>query len=176
MELNLLQEYKELYYKEIEFKDSMSNKIGTSITFLTILCTGHMYMWNIMIKLDFIIHIVPILFVIIELVSVYYTGRSIYNFYKSYHKYTYYLISIEDIKKQLDNNNSLCDSYTQSEIDNANYEMMCNTFLKYAIINRDENIRKNKHQNNLTDSLVRALISLISSYIVWFFVISQIKF
>lgn len=40
--MDLFQEYKELYYKELEFKDSMSNKIGTSITFLTMLCTGHM--------------------------------------------------------------------------------------------------------------------------------------
>ena len=39
--MDILQEYKELYYKEIEFKDAMNNKIGTSITFLTVLSTGH---------------------------------------------------------------------------------------------------------------------------------------
>ncbi len=32
--MNLLEEYKELYYKEIEFNDRLNNKITTCITLI----------------------------------------------------------------------------------------------------------------------------------------------
>ena len=101
--MDLLQEYKELYYKELELKDSMSGKIGTSVTLITILCTGHMFMWDIMIRLDFVIHPIPMIFLILEIVSVFYTCLSMYNFYKTYFRYKYRLVSIEGIRESIDN-------------------------------------------------------------------------
>lgn len=44
--MNLLQEYKELYYKEIEFSDRLNNKITTCITFLTILGSAQILLWT----------------------------------------------------------------------------------------------------------------------------------
>ncbi|MFT3985740.1 MAG: hypothetical protein QM697_17710 [Lachnospiraceae bacterium] len=176
MELDLLHEYKELYYKEIEFKDSMSNKIGTSITFLTILCTGHMYMWNIMVDLQLILHIIPITFLLLEIVSVYFTGLSIYNFYKSYYKYKYYLVSAEKINQSLEDNNSLLGLYKQEEIDIANYNMMCNTFYTYTNLNRKENIRKNTNQTRLGSSLIKALLTLVCTYTMYIFIINKMTF
>lgn len=141
--MDILQEYKELYYKEIEFKDTMNNKIGTSITFLTVLSTGHMFMWDIMIELQVVIHIIPILFLLLEIVSVFFTGVSMYNFYRAYFKYNYHLVSVREIKNTIESNNNLIRYYTKKEIDEANIRMMSSTFSKYAIINREENIRKN---------------------------------
>lgn len=174
--MDLLQEYKELYYKEIEFKESMSNKIGTSITFLTILCTGHMLMWDIMVDLDFIISPLPLLFLLLEIISIYYTGLSMYNFYKAYYKYNYHLIAISEIQKRLDENNSLKKYYSEQEIEKANYDMLCKTFYTYTVINRQENIRKNKRQIRLSSSLVKAIASLILTYTMWVFIISQFTF
>lgn len=174
--MDLLEEYKELYYKEIESKESMSGKINTSITLLTILCTGHMYMWNIMVKLDFILHIVPLLFLTFELVSVFYTVVSMVNFYKSYFRYSYNLISIEELDKIITKNNSLKAYYSQNEIDAANYEMLKNTFLHDTIVNRKENLRKNKNQVRLSSSIVKALIFLMITYTMWIFIINRITF
>lgn len=174
--MDLLQEYKELYYKELELKDSMSGKIGTSVTLITILCTGHMFMWDIMIRLDFVIHPIPMIFLILEIVSVFYTCLSMYNFYKTYFRYKYHLVSIEGIRESIDNNNSLKNYFQPYQIQQANYDMMCNTFYEYAIKNRKENIRKNLHQMNLSSSLVKAITSLILTYTMWMFIISQFTF
>lgn len=174
--MDLLQEYKDLYYKEIEFKESMSGKIGTSITFLTILSTGHMFMWDIMTNLNFIFHIIPLIFLAIEILSVFYTGLSMYNFYKSYFKYNYNLVSAQHIKEKLDKNNSLSSKFSSQEISKANYEMLCNTYLIYTNMNRNENMRKNKCQIRLNSSIIKAIITLILSYIMWIFIINRIQF
>lgn len=162
--MDLLQEYKELYYKEIEFKDAMSNKIGTSITFLTVLSTGHMFMWDIMVELQIVIHIIPILFLLLEMISVFFTGLSMYNFYKAYFKYNYHLVSVKEIKSAIENNKKLIEHYTEEEIEAANIEMMCGTFSKYAIINREENLRKNRWQMKLSSSIIKAIVFLILAY------------
>lgn len=46
LHINLLQEYKELYYKEIEFSERLNNKISTCITFLTILGSALIFLWT----------------------------------------------------------------------------------------------------------------------------------
>ena len=43
--MDLLQEYKELYYKEIEYSDRLSNKINVSISFITILGSAQIILW-----------------------------------------------------------------------------------------------------------------------------------
>lgn len=44
--MNLLEEYKDLYYKEIEFNDRFNNKITTCITFLTVLGSALIFLWS----------------------------------------------------------------------------------------------------------------------------------
>ena len=112
--MDLLQEYKELYYKELELKENMSNKIGTSITFITFLCSGHMFMWNKMLELSFVISFFPALFLLLEISSVFFTIRSMYSFYLTYFKYDYKLISITDMKTRIDYNMSLSNDYLPS--------------------------------------------------------------
>lgn len=82
--MDLLQEYKELYYRELEFKASLNGKMDTAITFLTILCTGHMFMWNIICDLSLVIRPFPIIFILVEVMSVWYTINALYFFYIAY--------------------------------------------------------------------------------------------
>ena len=44
--MDLLQEYKELYYKEIEHSERLNNKIGMCITLLTILGSAQVLLWT----------------------------------------------------------------------------------------------------------------------------------
>ena len=44
--MNLLEEYKDLYYKEVEFNDRLNNKITTCITFLTVLGSALILLWT----------------------------------------------------------------------------------------------------------------------------------
>ena len=43
--MNLLEEYKDLYYKEIEYSERLNNKINTGITFLTVLGSAQIILW-----------------------------------------------------------------------------------------------------------------------------------
>ena len=44
--IDLLQEYKEQYYKEIEHSERLNGKINTMITFLTILGGAQVLLWT----------------------------------------------------------------------------------------------------------------------------------
>ncbi|MFA9465336.1 MAG: hypothetical protein ACERKN_13710 [Velocimicrobium sp.] len=172
--MDKLNEYKEIYYKELEFKDSMNGKTGNSITFLTILCTGHVYMFNIVVRLDFVFCILPILFTIFEGISVFYTALSILNFYRSYHNYEYKYISIEDTYIRINENEKLKNYYSDIEINSANCNMLSDSFIKNAINNREENMRKSENQMKLSSSIIKAIVSLISTYVFWIFFINRI--
>lgn len=41
-----LENYKELYYKEIEYTERLNSKINTCITFLTIIGSGLILVWS----------------------------------------------------------------------------------------------------------------------------------
>ena len=41
-----LEEYKELYYKEIEYTERLNSKINTCMTFLTIIGSGVILVWS----------------------------------------------------------------------------------------------------------------------------------
>ena len=174
--MDLLQEYKDLYYKELDFKDTMSGKIGTSITLLTAIATGHIFMWNIMIELDIVLRIIPIIFFSIEMLSIGFAIISCYYFYKTYYKYDYRLISIEKIKQSIDNNMALSKIYTKKEIEQANISMLCDAFYEYAAYNRILNIRKSKYQLNLTTCETISIILLGITYVIWRFIISKYTF
>lgn len=176
LNMDLLQEYKELYYKELELKDSMSGKIGSSITLITALCTGHVFLWDIMLELDFIIKFFPLLFLGLEVCSVIATVASMYYFYKTYLNYNYCLVSISDIKEAIDLNNSQTAKYTTSQIQEANRELLIDTFYTYAVENRKENLRKSSNQYKLHYSILIAIVFLILTYITWTFIINQFTF
>ena len=44
--MDVLEEYKELYYKEIEYTERLNSKINICITFLTIIGSGVMLVWS----------------------------------------------------------------------------------------------------------------------------------
>ena len=44
--MDLLQEYKDLYYKEIEHSEILNGKINTCITFITVLGSAQIILWT----------------------------------------------------------------------------------------------------------------------------------
>ncbi|WP_304507025.1 hypothetical protein [Anaerotignum sp.] len=174
--LNLVAEYKELYYKEIEYKDAMNNKIGTSLTLLTILCTGQTFIIGILTDLNLVFKIIPIIFFLFELVSAVLTLITLYYFLKTYYKNSYYLISIKEIKEKLSYNASLINFYVENEIEEANCIFLKNYFIDKAIQNREQNLIKNKYQMKLSAYMTLAVFSLIITYIFWILLIKNFTY
>ena len=174
-EVDYLNEYKELYYKELELKECMSSKIEVSITLITVICTGHLFLWNKMIALSIVFRIVPIIFALCEFLSCYFAVCCMIAFYKTYYNYIYSYINISSIDKDFKKNLAYKDTIPPEEIDNANYELLKNSFLKYTKDNRKENIRKNKNQKKLSSYIIKSIISLFITYLVWLILINHFK-
>lgn len=174
--MDLLQEYKDLYYKELETKNELNGKMGTSLTLLTIIATGHFFIWDNMVELSIVFHIIPILFLLLEVTAIISSLCSCYYFYKTYYKYDYRFVSIEKLKKSVDRNLSLFSTYTKKQIWKANVDMFCDSFYENAVHNRKLNITKSKNQLNLNICMIISFILLGLTYVMWRFVISQFTF
>lgn len=148
--IDLLQEYKELYYKEIEHSERLNNKSGMWITLLTILGSAQVLLWT-QFK-TFENHIYSKLYLVLCIISLFLFVFSALKFYFTYSGYKYNYFPIEDMA------NTTIETYNiagnnKKDIRLANihvYNMYCERFLNDAIANRDINIIKNNKHKKLT--------------------------
>ena len=82
--MNVLEEYKELYYNSLEHSDRLNNKIGNSITFLTLIGTGNILIWS-----KYFTSIIDTVFLILCFLSTTSFLWSGYLFVKAYSGYKY---------------------------------------------------------------------------------------
>lgn len=80
-----LENYKELYYKEIEYTERLNSKINTCITFLTIIGSGLILVWSQLEKVGSGIQFW--LYLILCAISSVLFIVCIYFFYKAYSGY-----------------------------------------------------------------------------------------
>ena len=151
--MDLLQEYKELYYKEIEHSERLNNKSNVSITFLTVLGSAQIFLWT-QFK-TFECSVFSIIYLLLCIVSLILFIISAFKFYFTYSGYEYNYFPIDDMV------NASLETYKiagddKADIDLAEkhiYNMYCERFLNDAIVNRNTNILKNnKHKKLLYQS------------------------
>lgn len=162
--MDLLQEYKDLYYKEIEHSERLNNKSGMCITFMTVLGSAQVLLWTQFKTFEFSIY--STIYLILCSVSLIFFVISAWKFYSTYSGYKYNYFPIEDMALatietyQVAGNDKkdikLADKYI--------YNMYCERFLNDAIANRDINITKNNKHRKLTQILC---ISFIVTAIVF---------
>ncbi|SEF44188.1 hypothetical protein [Lachnospira multipara] len=173
--MDWIQELKELYYKELERRDHISEKMTSSITFLTFICTGHMFIWSKMVELDFIISFFPLLFLTTEIVSVGFTIMAFYYFFRTYFRVDYSVIpTLELIEKIADNLQN--DDYTNNEIENANKKMLSGTIRNCISDNVEINNKRERAQYRMNIGLSVSFCSLVFVYAIWIFVINIFTF
>lgn len=140
--MNLLEEYKDLYYKEIEFNDRLNNKITTCITFLTVIGSALIYLWT-QIK-DYASCWYTALYFIFCLINTIMFFICIFMFFSTYSGYDRPTFPIKDIAVQ---NMRVLNSVKLKEKDKANKvleQKMAERFINDAIHNRELNVIKNK--------------------------------
>lgn len=157
--MDLLQEYKELYYKEIEHSERLNNKIGTSISFITVLGSAQILLWTQFKTFEntryssiyLILCVISLLFFIICAIIFYFT-------YSGY-KYNYF--PIEDMALVTIQTYEIAGE-DKKDIKRANkhiYNMYCERFLNDAIKNRDINIIKNNKHKKLMQLICISFIT-----------------
>ena len=166
--IDLLQEYKEQYYKEIEHSERLNGKINTMITFLTILGGAQVLLWTQM--KDFEAEWYLGIYICFSFASLILFIISSFEFYKAYsgYEYRYFpiksmaLTSIETYKCLPDKN----DEQLREMADEHIYNMYCERFLNDAIANRNSNTEKNNKHKKLIKWICFSLIITMITYAV----------
>lgn len=163
--MNLFDEYKELYYKEIEFSDRLNNKITTCITLLTITGTGLIFLW-MQLTTNFLLHWKYSIYGLLCLISLFFFIRSLYFFYKAYVGYQYSYFPVKAIRESIDatfqytNGKENGDDMAVKHIES----MFKERFITDAISNRQENAKKNQNHRNLTIWIIRSFVVILIAF------------
>lgn len=167
--MDLLEEYKDLYYREIEHAEKLNSKIQTCITFLTIIGGGITLEWaqlkNFQHNWYFYLYII-----LCFITSICYFV-SLIKFVKAYTGYSVPYYPIKEMGKYI---NDVLSEYkiTYEYLDkkhkniNAylNY-MVAQKYLEDAIIHRKNNQDKNTRHRNLIKWIIITAIAALISYI-----------
>lgn len=174
--MNLKEEYKELYYKELEICDRLNSKIGTSLTLLTIIGTGHIILWKDISVVDWSLwsHRLYCLLIFLALISY---VIAITYFIKSYSGYKYEYIPIDgcnhyiESAKEYAKKNNISETSLNEYIEN----MFIRKYIQNTIINRKLNLRKTKLQYRLTRYICITFALLFVAYAIWIVTINPVK-
>ncbi|MCD7725710.1 MAG: hypothetical protein LUI12_09220 [Clostridiales bacterium] len=149
--INLLEEYKELYYKETELNDTLNNKITTCITFLTIIGSALIILWtqfkNYTLGWYTIIYFI---FCVIDTIMFMVCIAMFINAYSGYKRPTF---PIKDIALQ---NTTILNQVSPDKKEEAMElleSIMAQRFINDAIKNRNLNIIKSKRHNRMIKTI-----------------------
>lgn len=162
--INLLEEYKELYYKEIEHSERLNDKINNCITFITVLGSAQVLLWsqlkNFELRLYTLIYLILCIFsLVIFIVCIFY-------FYHAYSGYKYNYFPIKDMAVATVETYDIAgdDKEDIKRADKHIYDMYCERYLNDAIKNRDNNALKNNRYRQLSNLICAAFILTIFVY------------
>ena len=162
--MNLLEEYKELYYKEIEFSDRLNNKISTCITFLTILGSAQILLWTQFKNFELLWYTIVYLFFcsISTILFIVCIGL----FFRTYSGYKTQMFPIRDYAIQ---NTNVLNKVIPTQKDKAMEILeikMAERFINDAIHNRTLNTEKNNRHRNLIKTIMAAFIITFLAFAV----------
>ena len=162
--MNLLEEYKDLYYKEIEFNDRLNNKISNCITFLTIIGSALILLWS-QIKNYKILWYTGV-YLVFCIISTIMFIICVFKFFKTYSGYKTQYFPIEEVAVQ---NTQVLNSVPNNQINDA-YSIlelkMSERFINDAIHNRNLNITKSNRHRTLICMLMATFIMILISFAI----------
>lgn len=162
--MDLLSEYKELYYKEIEHSERLNGKLSTCITFLSIIGGAIVLVWTQLKNFDFSWYTV---FYVVECcISTVLFVVCLFKFIKTYTGYKMHYFPIRDMavviqKTYVDNDTQ---PYADEEIENIIAAQMAQRFVNDAIHNRKINVEKNRRHRNLIKWISISFLAIFITY------------
>lgn len=162
--MNLLEEYKELYYREIEFNDRLNNKISTCITFLTIIGSALILLWT-QFKNYELFWYTGVYLVFCSITTIMFC-ICIFMFFRTYSGYKTQLFPIKTIALQ---NTRVLNSVANDQKEKAKEILelkMAERFINDAIHNRELNTKKNDRHRNLIKMIMATFILAFLSFAI----------
>lgn len=164
--MNLLELYKELYYKENENKSRLGAKLVPMITILVALSTAEVWVINNLLKLSFENFILTLITYGLLALSVVGNIAIIFFFYRAHYNYKYKYIKVSDIEEynRKLNLTEYREAYSQDELDENLKETIKDMFYEAVVSNQNENNRKIENQNALMVSYLVHFMFLIACF------------
>ena len=163
--INLLEEYKELYYKETELNDTLNNKITTCITFLTIIGSALILLWT-QFKNYTLCWYTTIYFIFCVIDTIMFL-TCIVMFIKAYSGYKRPTFPIKDIALQ---NTAILNQVSPTKKDEAMElleNIMAQRFINDAIQNRNLNIIKSKRHNRMIKTITATFVITFIAFAIY---------
>lgn len=162
--VDLLEDYKELYYKEIEYTERLNSKINTCITFLTIIGSGVILVWSQFGEVYSSEYFWTYL-ILCGVSSVSFIFCIIF-FYKAYTGYEIHYFPIKDMAIACNETYKLVYKglIEREQAEKHVKNMMSERYLNDAIHNREQNSLKNKRHRRLIHFVAITFIILLTSY------------
>lgn len=162
--MNLLDEYKDLYYKEAEFNDRINNKITTCITFLTILGSALILLWTQFKNYNICWYtIIYFIFCIIDTVMFIICIKMFISSYSGYKRPNF---PIRDIASQ---NMEVLNNIPKEQIDEVMKileNVMAQRFINDAIKNRELNIIKSNRYSKMIKIITATFIVTFIAFVI----------
>lgn len=163
--VDLFAEYKDMHYREIEFSDRLTAKIGTSITLLTIIGSGHVLLISSLFPIEIIFELKYIAFSIVYALAIVTFGKSLVAFYHAYSGFEYHYFPIERMGVAIDTTLAMgMQLDIPTEADKHIEKMFIEQFRQDATHNRAENMRKARNHKALSRWTIISFIWLAVTY------------
>lgn len=159
--MNLVDLYREMYYKENEIKNRLGTKLVPMITVLVTLSTAEIWIINRLLIIKLENNILQIITFVLLVFSIMGNIILFFLFYKAHYNYNYSYIkikSIKEFKEKLDENKKI---YSEKELEDHLNKGLINLFYNATNDNQRENIRKIENQNKLMIGYIIQLVVLI---------------
>lgn len=170
--MNLFEEYKDLYYKELEHSDRLNDKVHTGITFLTILGSGQILLWNQFINIE--TNVLSYIYLAGCLISFALFIGLLFLFYNTYNGYSYNYFPIQEMANVVQETLDIVENiqYEDNEQKQENKkranqhieDMFSERFLNDTINNRKNNIIKSNRRKKFITAMSISLIFTILLY------------
>ena len=159
-----LENYKELYYKEIEYTERLNSKINTCITFLTITGSGLILVWSQLEKVGSGIQFW--LYLILCAISSVLFIVCIYFFYKAYSGYNIHYYPIKEMAIVCNQTYELAEKgqIKKKQAEKHIKDMMSERYLNDAIHNREQNRLKNERHRRLINFIAITFMVILINY------------
>lgn len=157
--------YKELYEKEMEFSNRLNEKIGTSITMLSIIGSGHVLLVSEMFPMVWPFNMWNWIAVIFVGLSIIAFAVTLVKFRNAYSKYTYLHFPIDGMKPTIERGR------TMDMNDEASEEIrrrLTNQYRDCAIHNREVNVTKSENHYFLNRAIMVSFVVLAIIFVLWF--------
>lgn len=154
--------YKELYEKEVEFADRLNNKTANSLTILTILGSGHVFLISDIYSLVSPLTDIGLMITLLCLVSGALFVKAMYCFWRAYRgfEYTYY-----PIEEMVENVHA---AKLNPELQEKLEKYIIDLYKDGAIKNRETNRDKNEKQYQLGGAMMWSFVVLLILFVIWF--------